>query len=90
MTPAEIEAQLKGVVLDHLGLTLAGADVRRDTSLLGRGLGVSSLDIVSLLLAVEERFAIFFEADEMSDAAQTFGALLAAVERKLEASAADG
>jgi acyl carrier protein len=89
MTGVDIENRLKRVVLDHLGRPLPIDELRRETSLYGRGLGFSSLDLVSLLVAVEETFDIFFEGEEMSAAAQTFGALLAAVECKVNASAAD-
>ena len=83
MTRVDIEERLKRVVLDRLGRPLPIEELRRETSLYGRGLGFSSLDLVSLLVAVEETFDIFFEGDEMSAAAETFGALLAAVERKV-------
>jgi len=89
MTRANIEDRLKRVVLDRLSGPLPVDALRDDTSLYGRGLGFSSLDLVSLLVAVEEAFDIFFEGDEMSAAAETFGALKAAVERKVHAGAAE-
>jgi acyl carrier protein len=84
-TRAAVEDRLKQVVLDHLDRPLPVDELRGETSLYGRGLGFSSLDLVSLIVAVEQTFDIFFEAEDMSAAAQTFGTLLAAVERKLHA-----
>ena len=49
----------------------------------GKGLGLNSIDIMSLIVRLEDEFDIFFEADEVEATVGTFGTLVSVVERKL-------
>ena len=50
-------------------------------------LGIASLDVISVLFEVEERFGIVVEAEELSDC-ETLGQLLDKVKAKANAAAA--
>jgi acyl carrier protein len=81
----DIEPRLKALLVDQLPYRLDPERILPTSVLHGRGLGLSSLDLVTLIMRVEEEFDVFFEADEMSDAVATFGALLSVTERKVHA-----
>jgi acyl carrier protein len=51
-------------------------------SLYGRGLGLDSLDAVSLITRLEEEFEVFFEHTEIGPSLESFGALLRTIEQK--------
>lgn len=82
--PTDVEERLKTVVLNHSGRPMPLADLQYGTSLYGQGLGFSSLDLWSLIVAVEEAFGVFFEEEDMFPAIETFGPLLSALQSKLE------
>ena len=82
-----IRERLVGVVLGHLKRPADRERLGLTTPLRGRGLGLDSLDLISLIVRVEEEFEIFFEADEIAGSVTTLGALLATVERKIGSSA---
>lgn len=83
MTGESIKERLKEILVDKLGYPLNVAHVREDTSLYGKGLGLDSLDVVSLVVRLENEFDIFFEAAEVSASVGTFGSLFRAVQQKL-------
>jgi acyl carrier protein len=80
---ADIAARLATILVEELRYPLGAERIREDTPLYGRGLGLDSLDVVSLVARVEEEFAIFFEADELGAKLKTFGSLLDTVRRKV-------
>lgn len=84
---AEAEQQLRRLLVERLGYRIADADIAPDTSLMGKGLGLSSLDVVDLVVAVEDAFEVIFEADEVSSMVATYGALRSALAGKLGARA---
>ncbi len=86
----DIAGRLANILLEELRYPLEADRIRGDTPLYGRGLGLDSLDVVSLVVRVEEEFAIFFEADEVGAKVKTFGSLLAAVRRKISESRRGG
>lgn len=87
---AGIQQRLVDVLITHLKRPLSPARLGLSTPLYGRGLGLSSLDVVSLIVKLEEEFEVFFEADEIASSVQTLGTLVAAVERKIEPAASPG
>jgi acyl carrier protein len=80
----EIEQRLRKLVLARLDGALRESDIRPDTSLYGKGLGLDSIDVVALIVSVEEEFDVFFDAEEVGQSVETFGTLLATIHQKLE------
>ncbi|MGZ6018392.1 MAG: acyl carrier protein [Phenylobacterium sp.] len=60
------------------------ATLKRDANL--EDLGIASLDVISVLFEVEERFGILVEAEELTDC-KTLGQLMDKVKAKAEAAA---
>ena len=79
----DLDLRLKRVIVEQLPYSLKISDIRTDTSLYGKGLGLNSIDIMSLIVRLEDEFDIFFEADEVEATVGTFGTLVSVVERKL-------
>lgn len=79
----EIEQRLRRLVLARLDGALRESDLRPTTSLYGKGLGLDSIDVVALIVSVEEEFDVFFDAEEVGQSVETFGTLLATIQRKL-------
>jgi acyl carrier protein len=55
----EVEESIKGVLISQLGVeagTVAASD--SDTPLLGRGIGLDSVEALALILGIEEEFDI--------------------------------
>lgn len=77
-----IEERLKQVVVDQLDYPMARERIGRTTSLYGKGLGLSSLDVVSLIVRLEEEFGIFFDPGEIAPSLENFGALLRMIQKK--------
>lgn len=56
---ASVKEQLKPIILESLRITdLTPEDLRDDQPLLGGELGVDSIDILQLILAIERHFGI--------------------------------
>lgn len=86
----DVEPILKRILVEHLRYRIAPDQITAGTPLMGKGLGLSSLDMVALVVALEETFDVVFEAEDVSGMIATFGALAAAVHAKLAAGAPDG
>jgi acyl carrier protein len=82
MNTNNIEQRLKTVLIDQLGFSLSPERIHRETSLYGKGLGLDSVDLVTLVMRVEEEFDIFFEPEEIGPSTKNFGVLLRAIEAK--------
>ena len=83
MSPDNIEQRLKTVLIDQLGFSLSPDRIHQETTLYGKGLGLDSVDLVTLIARLEEEFDIFFEPEEIGPSTQNFGVLLQSVEKKL-------
>ena len=83
-----IEDRLVQILAEHLKVPLKREKIREDMSLRGRGLGLDSVDVVSLVVKLEEAFDIFFEAEEVAQCAETFGSLLRTIRHKVVGGAA--
>ena len=79
----DVAERLKKILVDEAGYSLTIDQIHRSTSLYGKGLGLSSLDVVSLVVRLEDEFNIFFEAEEVAPSVETFGSLLEAIRRKI-------
>ncbi len=64
-SPAEIEAELKLLIIEALKLEdMNPDDIDREASLLGDGLGLDSIDVLELAMAVHRKFSVRIEADD--------------------------
>jgi acyl carrier protein len=82
----DLEERLRKILVEQLDYRLGADRVRHDTSLYGKGLGLSSLDAVALVVRLEDEFDVFFEPEEFTEILATFGSLLSAVRRKVGSS----
>ncbi len=78
-----VERRLKRLLVEELGDSMALEEIRQNTSLYGKGLGLSSVDVMALIVRIEESFDIFFEDGEIAESVKTFGTLAQAVREKL-------
>jgi acyl carrier protein len=83
----DVERSLKRILVERFGYRIAPDQITAGTPLMGKGLGLSSLDVVALVVALEETFDVVFEAEDMSGMIATFGTLAAALHAKLAAGA---
>lgn len=76
--------QVKFILSDVLALGHRRVTLNADTALLGNLPELDSMAVISVITAMEERFEIAFDDDEISaDAFRTVGSLAALVDRKL-------
>ncbi len=73
--------RIKRILVEQLKYPLSMDQIYENTPLYGKGLGLDSLDLVSLVVRLENEFDIFFEADEVSASVENFGSLLRAVQQ---------
>lgn len=78
-----VERRLKKLLVEELGDSVDIEEIRDDTSLYGKGLGLSSVDVMALIVQIEETFDVFFEDDEIAKSAKTFGTLAGTIRQKL-------
>jgi acyl carrier protein len=84
VTVSELDA-VREVVASTIGIEERAATLAADTPLLGSIPELDSLGAVEVLVALEERFGIVVEDDEVdAEIFATLGALTAFVERKLD------
>lgn len=76
--------QVKSILADMLGLGHRGAALTADTELLGNLPEFDSMAVVNVIAALEERFGIMFDDEEITASVfQSVGSLTAQVDRKL-------
>jgi acyl carrier protein len=79
-----ITSEIRAIFDENLNLGGATADWTDDTALLGALPELDSLAVTSIMLALEDRFAIIFAEDEMdANAFASVGALRSLIEGKL-------
>ncbi|MEJ2076488.1 MAG: phosphopantetheine-binding protein [Acidobacteriota bacterium] len=84
MDSAQIEAAIRQVLVDELKLKSADvAALSVDTPLLGRGLGLDSMEVLTLTTALEERFSIqVADAELTSELFRSLSSLIALIRAK--------
>lgn len=67
--PADaVESQLKELIVDALKLEdVAPSEIDSDAELIGGGLGLDSIDVLELAMAVHKRFGVQTEADDVNN-----------------------
>jgi acyl carrier protein len=58
------ESELVRLIVDTLNLEFDLGDVEPDTALYGEGLGLDSIDILEVALAVSQRYGVTLHADD--------------------------
>jgi len=81
----EIEDRMKKLMADQTGGAVSWEEIDRDTPLIGRGLGLTSLDSVSLMIRIENEFDVFLDAEEFAASLESFGSLVEAIRGKIAA-----
>ena len=86
MDSAQIEAAIRQVLVDELKLKSADvAALSVDTPLLGRGLGLDSMEVLTLTTALEERFSIqVADAELTSELFRSLSSLIALIRAKTD------
>ena len=80
----EILPLLRELIDKELGVTLDGNSSPDKIFLLGRGIGIDSVELLRLVLAIEGRFDIIIEDEEITPANfSTFAAVANLIELKL-------
>lgn len=62
------EAELAGLIVRTLNLEVAPAEIDPEAPLYGEGLGLDSIDILELALAVSQQFGVKLRADDENNA----------------------
>ncbi|HYD60404.1 MAG TPA: acyl carrier protein [Noviherbaspirillum sp.] len=76
--------QVKSILADTLNLGHRGAALTADTELLGNLPEFDSMAVINVIAALEERFGIVFDDDEITASVfQSVGTLSALIDRKL-------
>jgi len=71
-----VEDALRRILADTLQLGNRGAQIERDTALLGNLPELDSMAVVTVITSIEEHFGIYVEDDEVSaETFETFGSL---------------
>jgi acyl carrier protein len=60
----EEELELTRLIVDTLNLDLDLKDIEPETALYGKGLGLDSIDILEVALAVSQRYGVTLHADD--------------------------
>lgn len=81
---ASVEERLRRLLGEQTGDSAAWDGIDERTPIVGAGIGLSSLDTVSLMVRIENEFDLFFEADEFAKGLEDFGTLTEVVRRKIE------
>ncbi len=84
---ASIEERRRRLLVQQTGDSGAWDSLDEDTRIVGAGIGLSSLDTVSLMVRIENEFGLFFEADEFGESLENLGTLLGIVRGKIEEAA---
>ena len=64
-SPSELERELKELIVESLKLEDVSADeIDSDAPLVGEGLGLDSIDVLELAMAVQKRFGVRAQTDD--------------------------
>lgn len=81
---AEILARLGAIIAGRLRLADLEGKLTEETGLLGAGIGLDSVEILSVVCGIEEEFGLTIDDEELlSEYFLTAGSLVTFVERRL-------
>lgn len=63
-TQTQLQSELADLLVEALNLEMAAADIDPQASLYGEGLGLDSIDLLELSLAISKKYGIQLRADD--------------------------
>ncbi len=66
-TQSESEAELAALIVRTLNLDMPAGEIGAEMPLYGEGLGLDSIDMLEIALAVSERFGVKLRADDKNN-----------------------
>jgi acyl carrier protein len=69
VTQAEQEAELAGLVVRTLNLDMAASEIDPEAALFGDGLGLDSIDVLEIALAISQNYGVQLRSDDEQNAA---------------------
>jgi acyl carrier protein len=64
MTKTPFEAELSGLMVEALNLEIAADEIAPESALYGDGLGLDSIDMLEISLAISKRYGVQLRADD--------------------------
>ena len=68
-TQTEQEAELAGLIVRTLNLDMAGSEIDPEAPLFGDGLGLDSIDVLEIALAISQNYGVQLRSDDEQNAA---------------------
>lgn len=68
-TQTEQEAELAGLIVKTLNLDMAASEIEPDAPLFGDGLGLDSIDVLEIALAISQNYGVQLRSDDDQNAA---------------------
>jgi acyl carrier protein len=68
-TQAEQEAELAGLIVRTLNLDMAASEIDPQAPLFGDGLGLDSIDVLEIALAISQNYGVQLRSDDEQNAA---------------------
>ena len=67
MTDTNLQLEVAQLIVESLNLDIVAADIAPDAPLYGDGLGLDSIDILELSLAISKRYGLQLKADNQDN-----------------------
>ncbi|HMS25917.1 MAG TPA: phosphopantetheine-binding protein [Burkholderiaceae bacterium] len=67
MTDTNLQLEVAQLIVESLNLDVTAADIAPDAPLYGDGLGLDSIDILELSLAISKRYGLQLKADNQDN-----------------------
>jgi acyl carrier protein len=64
MTKTPLEAEISGLMVEALNLELQPGEIEPESPLYGDGLGLDSIDMLEISLAISKRYGVQLRADD--------------------------
>ena len=68
-TQADTEAELARLIVKTLNLDIAAAEIDPEAPLFGEGLGLDSIDVLEVALAISQTYGVQLRSDDQNNAA---------------------
>ncbi|HEX3996179.1 MAG TPA: phosphopantetheine-binding protein [Acetobacteraceae bacterium] len=68
-TQAEQEAALAGLIVRTLNLDMKASEIDPEAALFGEGLGLDSIDVLEIALAISQNYGVQLRSDDEQNAA---------------------
>jgi acyl carrier protein len=68
-TQTEQEAELAGLIVRTLNLDMPGSEIDPEAPLFGDGLGLDSIDVLEIALAISQNYGVQLRSDDEQNAA---------------------